>query len=301
MNGRVVLFGTLAAGLLGLGGYMLSGAGASQSEPAPLVEAPRETAVVTTKAALAPGHVLRAVDLATLPWPEGRLPAAAITIGSAAAGELVGSVTARAFVAGELVVAGSVIKPGERGFLAAIVAPGKRAVAVSVDAASAAGGLIWPGDRVDVILTQEISVDGVQPSQKVVSETILTDARVLSSDQRLGTASAQPVAEGEGGAAAPPRVATTVTLEVSQMDAERVSVGATLGKLSLALRAVRSGPVTVATGPTWAGGVSPALATVRARAPAPPAMAAAPASVAAPAAPAAPRGVRILRGSEKGV
>ena len=49
-----------------------------------------------------------------------------------------------------------VLRPRDRGFLAAVLAPGTRAVSIAVDPVSGVGGLIWPGDRVDVILTQEI-------------------------------------------------------------------------------------------------------------------------------------------------
>ncbi len=56
--------------------------------------------------------------------------------------------------------AGSVVKPGERGFLAAVLEPGMRAISVPVDEAAGNAGLIFPGDRVDLILTQTLSAEG---------------------------------------------------------------------------------------------------------------------------------------------
>lgn len=182
MNKRAPLLVMLVVGLLGGGGYLVFGREADAARAAPPVAAAPVAALVTARSAFPPGHLIRADDLSSLPWHGGDLPAAAVAEGSPEAARLVGAVTRRAFVGGEMVVGGAVIAPGDRGFLAAIVAPGKRAIAVSVDAASAAGGLIWPGDRVDVILTQEIAGDGVAPARKVVGETLLADARVLSSD-----------------------------------------------------------------------------------------------------------------------
>lgn len=87
-----------------------------------------------------------------------------------------------------------------------------------------------------------------------------------------------------------------MTIEVTQADAERVAVAAALGKLSLTLRASQraSGP-DAAGGATWAGSVSPALATIRAAR-----AAADPVAAVAPPAPVEPRGVRIFRGSQAG-
>lgn len=256
-------------------------------------------AVVTMKAALPAGHILRPGDLAQTQWGAAAPPDNAVLVGTPAATALVGGVTRRAFAAGELVVPGSVITPGDRGFLAAIVAPGHRAIAIAVDATTAAGGLIWPGDRVDVILTQEIRDDGVPLSQRVVSETILDDVRILSTDQKLENANeAEASVEGK---VEPRRVPTTVTVEVLPEEAERVTVGLTLGKLNLTLRGVAGSEVTgfgFDPPATWAGSVSPALVSVRPRPreglSAPPVRPVA----TAPAAPVQSAGVRIYRGSE---
>ena len=61
--------------------------------------------------------------------------------------------------------------------------PGIRAVTIGVDAITGISGLIWPGDHVDLILTQEIARPG-STDKSVVSETVLTDVRVIAVDQR---------------------------------------------------------------------------------------------------------------------
>ena len=110
-----------------------------------------------------------------------------------------GSVVRRAFVAGEPLLSGQMVAPGERGFLAAVLTPGMRAVAVAVDAVSAASGLIWPGDRVDLILTQSLGSGDADP-RKAVGETFLRDIRVLSIDQRLGEAMDGQAGRGQSAA-----------------------------------------------------------------------------------------------------
>jgi pilus assembly protein CpaB len=221
--------------------------------------------VLTIATALPPGHILRPADFIEVRWAGDTTPVGAIIAGTPQAGQLGGAVTRRAFAAGELVVAGSFILPGERGFLAAIITPGNRAIAVRVDANSAAGGLIWPGDHVDVILTQKFTDDDIPLAQRVLSETILSNVRILSTDQKMSTAGGDTTTVD--GKLEPVHVPTTVTVEVTPAQAELVSVGATLGELALTLRGVASDPLAaspvVQAGATWAGGVSPRLAAIR--------------------------------------
>ena len=73
--------------------------------------------------------------------------------------EMVGAVVRSRIAAGEPITDGAVVKPGDRGFLAAVLSPGMRAVSVPVNATSSHSGLIFPGDRVDLILTQSLSAD----------------------------------------------------------------------------------------------------------------------------------------------
>ena len=63
----------------------------------------------------------------------------------------------RSMVADEPVLPADVMRPGDHGFLAAVLEPGRLAVTVGVDAITGTAGLIWPGDHVDLILTQSMS------------------------------------------------------------------------------------------------------------------------------------------------
>ena len=56
----------------------------------------------------------------------------------------------------QVILPADIMRPGDHGFLAAVLTPGRRATSIGVDAVSGTAGLIWPGDHVDVILTQEM-------------------------------------------------------------------------------------------------------------------------------------------------
>src|SRR3546814_7933306 len=102
--------------------------------------------------------------------------------GSVNPADLLGTVVRNEITAGQPVTQGSLIKPGERGFLAAALGPGMRAVTVSVSTTSGVAGFVFPGDRVDLVLTQEVT--GAGASLKV-SATVRRNVRVLAADLRL--------------------------------------------------------------------------------------------------------------------
>ena len=155
------------------------------------------------------------------------------------------------------ILRGGIVKPGDRDFLQVVLTPGARAIAIPVVTGGASTGLLFPGDRVDVILTQNLKGENTPITRRSVSETVVENLRVLAIDPLDAKAPS-----GSFG--------RTVTIEVTPQQAEKINVATELGKLSLTLRSV-SGPDGVlatstagpgpSTGvkPTWAGDVSPAL------------------------------------------
>jgi pilus assembly protein CpaB len=142
------------------------------------------------------------------------------------------------------------VKPGDRDFLQVVLTSGARAIAIPISSAGAGTGLLNPGDRVDVVLTQNFNSEGL--ARRSVSETIAQNLRILAIDS----------GNAQGGAG------RSVMLEVTPEQAEKVGVAAELGKLSLLLRrAGDSAPVAGTADnrarPTWAGDVSPALSTMK--------------------------------------
>jgi pilus assembly protein CpaB len=153
----------------------------------------------------------------------------------------------------EILLPADLLRPGDHGFLAAVLRPGMCAAAVGVDAVSGTAGLIWPGDHVDVLLTQVTDDQTLPAARRASAETVLVDVRVIAIDQQL--------MEGATGTSTEQGSTHTVTLEVTEPQAEREALAARLGHLSLIVRAADAAPDTHAGVPatTWGGDVSPAL------------------------------------------
>jgi pilus assembly protein CpaB len=146
----------------------------------------------------------------------------------------VGKVVRAGVRAGEPVVKANVISRGESGFLAAVLSPGMRAITLSVNAVVGVAGFVFPGDKVDIILSHDVQLprsDGTAGTViHNVSETIMRDVRVIGVDQRSNDQETQPA------------VSSVVTLEVAADAAERLALASKMGELRLALRSLT--PVT---------------------------------------------------------
>jgi pilus assembly protein CpaB len=160
-----------------------------------------------------------------------------------------------------------IVAPGGREFLNVVLAAGTRAIAIPVATSGSGTGLLHPGDRVDVILTQTFKADQTPITRRSVGETVVENLRVLAIDPL----DAKQANAGNG-------IGRAVTLEVMPEQAEKINVAIELGKLSLVLRgtsakqealagAISPGAI-IRIKPTWASDVSPALAAAAA-APAP--------------------------------
>ena len=223
----VLLVGALvvAIGTALVARSMFAGAAAPQAEAAAVVEA-QGPKVLVAQRALPAGTIITADAIGYQLWPEELVQNAYFLDGEADVSKLIGTVVRHPVTAGEPVTQGSLVSPGDRGFLAAALTPGMRAITVPVDAKAGVAGFVFPGDRVDMMLTQTVS-GGDGPSLKA-SETILRNLRVLATDQRT----TQRTKNGKTQV----KAFRTVTLEVTPTIAEKVAVAQTLGSLSFALR-----------------------------------------------------------------
>jgi pilus assembly protein CpaB len=143
--------------------------------------------------------------------------------------ELMGAVVRMPITAGQPITRGSLVFPGDRGFLAAALSPGMRATTIPVSDLTGVAGFIFPGDRVDMMLTQQIPAQTGQPLK--VTETIIRNLRVLATDH-------QPRQNVDAAGNTVVSSFKMVTLEVTPAIAEKISVAQTIGTLSLALRAL---------------------------------------------------------------
>jgi pilus assembly protein CpaB len=232
---RLLIILSLAMSAVGLGtlGYQLLAPAAPAGAPA-VAAAPPPPARVRLMVAARPllaGTLLKDSDFSTREASPAEAPAGFIAPGEDSRLELRGALLRRYLEADSVMLRDDVLRPRENGFLAAVLSPGTRAFAVGVDVVTGAAGLIWPGDQVDLILTQELAANEAPLARRVVGETVLTDVRVVAIDQQFTRgASAEDAVAG--------RIARTVTLEVTAEQAERVAVAGRLGRIALAVRAM---------------------------------------------------------------
>jgi pilus assembly protein CpaB len=226
----VLLLGALivAIGTAMVARNIFTGASAPQATAAAAVE-PEGPKVLVAKRALPIGTIITADAVGYQLWPKEMVQDAYFLDGEADMGKLLGTVVRHAITAGEPVTQGSLVAPGDRGFLAAALGPGMRAVTVPVSAKTGVAGFVFPGDHVDMMLTQAVSGDD-GPELKT-TETILRNLRVLATDQSTET---ETTPEGKTVV----HEFRTVTLEVTPRIAEKIQVAETIGTLSLALRSI---------------------------------------------------------------
>ena len=325
LGALVVAIGTALAARSLLGGA-----------PAPVAQAvqtaPTGPKVLVAQRALPTGTIITQDSLVFQAWPKEMVKDAYFLEGQADMNKLLGTVVRFPITAGQPLTQGALVRPGDRGFLAAALGPGMRAVTITVSARTGVGGFVFPGDHVDLMLTQTVTPVSTNPADPKsalplnVAETIIRNLRVLATDQSTES----EVVEGKTVV----KATGTVTLEVTPKLAEKIAVADKLGTLSLSLRsiadnqselerAVASGQIKVPAGATreeenrlltaalnkpldngttfqTGGDVSRFQVRALARSSAAPAAPRpAPAMLAGPAGPAAPTGpsVRVTRGS----
>ena len=206
---------------------LFAGAGAQQAQAAPVPLGPK---VLVAKKALPVGTIIDADAFVYQPWPQELMQAAYyVESPENDPKALFGTVVRHAITAGQPVTRGSLVGPDDRGFLAAALGPGMRAVAVPVNASTGVAGFVFPGDHVDIVLTQTVEGGGDGPALKT-SETIVRNVRVLATDQRITDKDEDGKIEV--------KTFANVTLEVTPRIAEKIAVGQSIGTLSLSLRSL---------------------------------------------------------------
>src|SRR5438094_123605 len=207
---------------------MFAGAGSQQAAAQTVPVGPK---VLVAKKALPVGTIIDADSFTFQPWPK-ELMQSAYYVESQADGDprkLMGTVVRYQITAGQPVTRGPLVGPQDRGFLAAALGEGMRAITVPVNASAGVAGFVFPGDHVDMVLTQQVEGGGDGPALKV-SETIVRNLRVLATDQRITDKDKDGKIEV--------KTFANVTLEVTPKIAEKIAVAQSLGTLSLSLRSI---------------------------------------------------------------
>ncbi len=183
--------------------------------------------VLVASRSLPVGTIITPDAFSFQPWPEDLIDDAYFLSGKVDQSALVGTVVRNPITAGQPLTQGAVVHPGDRGFLAAALGPGMRAVTFKISK-EAGQGFVFPGDRVDLVLTQRIS--GEEGPALNASETIMRNLRVLATDRRVSSTNA----EGQSVV----RKFSTVTVEATPRLAERITVAQEVGELSIILRSL---------------------------------------------------------------
>lgn len=209
-----------------------------KKEKVAVKEEPRVEILVAAKN-LGIGAELKEDSVKWQEWPKNAVfEGAIVKEGDKKASEAVKGKLKRGLSVGEPLLKSALVGESDNNFVAASLGEGMRAVAVDVKASTIAGGLLKPGDYVDVILIykSKIQYNGSNPLVRAMielnhdrysAETILQNVRVIALGQTYKTDE-----EGKKGGGK----AKTITLEVDMRGAETLTLAKEMGKLSLTLR-----------------------------------------------------------------
>ncbi|MDE2319776.1 MAG: Flp pilus assembly protein CpaB [Rhodospirillales bacterium] len=252
---RLGIFAVLIAALAAvvIFGYSIL----NQGHKAPVAVAPVTEQVLVAALPLSGGSLIQPNNISSATVAISTAPVTAITDTPQNRSSLTGAMVKSPLAQGAMITTDGVIHPGDHGFLAAVLEPGMRAVTVAVDNVTGADGLIWPGDRVDILLTQNIA--GAPDAKSIAAEVVLSDVRVIATGSEL----IKDSSNANDNANQQP--ASTVTLEVTQEQAARCLVAVNLGKLSLIVHSAQNSKASTNTSslPVYAGEVSPALSAAQ--------------------------------------
>ncbi len=211
-----------------------------------------------------PGAFLRPSDISSVSVAADIASPKAWRDTATARASLLGALVRRAIPHDTMLDPSELLLAGDHGFLSALLTPGMRAFTITHDQIISGAELIWPGDRIDLILTQQMPA-ATSLGHQISAETVLTDLRVLAVDLKLVQS---PPVDGNTATHGDAN-SGTVTVEVSSEDAEKLAVAVRLGKVAFAVRSASApgATETIATaasptrraGATWADGVMHSL------------------------------------------
>ncbi|MCC6947196.1 MAG: Flp pilus assembly protein CpaB [Bradyrhizobiaceae bacterium] len=172
--------------------------------------------VVVAKSPLRFGNPLTPGVLREVAWPGDAIPANAFrSIAELTGGEK--RVVLASIEPNEPIIATKITGPGQKATLSALIGEGMKAVTIRVNDVEGVAGFVLPGDRVDVLMTRDTEGDRS-------SDIVLQNMRVLGVDQLADERAEKPT------------VARAVTLEVDTVAAQKLTLAAAAGRLSLVLR-----------------------------------------------------------------
>lgn len=225
---RPQLLGVAIAGVCGLGAFFGVMSLVNRQPTVVREEVQTNTTqVLVAKTEIGLGQITAAENFAWKDWPESGLNPQYIKRSAKpnAIQDFIGAVARTPLFAGDPITTTKLVRAGDGGVLAAILPAGMRAISTRIREETAAGRLILPNDRVDVILTQKRrNRAGADDS---VSDTLFRNIRVLAIGQLIEAKEGKKLAEGN-----------TATLELTPTQAEELAAANSKGEISLSLRSI---------------------------------------------------------------
>jgi pilus assembly protein CpaB len=212
------------------GGIAALLAGRSDPPPAAPVAQIETVDVLVAATDIGIGTTIAGPELRWQSWPTASAGPSFIrqTERPEAVTQLTGAISRQPFAAGEPIREARLIFAKGTGYMAAILPAGMRAVSTEISPETGAGGFILPNDHVDVLLSRrDREAEKAVGTDVHVSETILSNVRVLAIDQTVEEKNGQRVVVGK-----------TATLELAPKQAETLGRARQMGTLSLALRSL---------------------------------------------------------------
>lgn len=202
-----------------------------QSTPQPQEEPGVD--IYTAKQDISIGTVITQDMLDLQSWPKSKLLADMVTVDQSHPSAALNMITRTPFQKGEPIIMNRLANPNDPSFLASSLDKGMRMITIAVDVVSGGGGFVFPGDRVDVLITHDVATGQMdekkQPIKDPVTEVLVSDVRIMATNQK---------STAHGGDA--PVVPTNVSLEVSADNAQKIRLAESAnGRLSIALRALK--------------------------------------------------------------
>jgi pilus assembly protein CpaB len=154
-------------------------------------------------------------------WPAGALPEGTFSSIPQLLPMNHTRVALRPMAANEPILRSKISGEGGRAAISAVLDPTKRAVAVRVGDVAGVAGFVLPGDVVDVLVTRTPMVTNGNSQQ--ITDILLQKVRVIAIDQDASDSTDKPA------------IGKTATLEVTQVDAQKLALAQQVGQLSLAL------------------------------------------------------------------
>ena len=217
----VLMIAAVCAGIAAMLVRSFLGGGAEPVKAQPAAVA--SVGVLVAADSIEPGRSITQQMVKWQPWPKDSVDSTFITSdANPSVDQIVAGTVARApIVAGEPLTNTKIVHADAAGFMSARLTPGMRAVSIGISTESGAGGFILPNDRVDVMLSLQVS----DSPRRFAANTLLHDVRVLAVDQTYKEDKDQKTV-----------LAKTATIELSPQQAEMIIAASATGTISLALR-----------------------------------------------------------------